>query len=177
MKYIPVSKDEPFMMKEDSYLGDMLTTCVDPESLWMMLEGSTFNPHTLPADDGGLPIIHSYDFPYSPLGVGIQIPGAREGIMVYENGVVVSHTGKVLTPRRRAKEDVYGPIVSRDGSTSAQQWTISYPTSSGKIADYRVAHLVLDIHGDMPMLDGSTNILFIDGDIDNCTVNNLRWVS
>jgi len=166
-----ISADEGHLCREDSALGDTLTIGGNPELIWEMVD----KDHDLsqrgfsPEEYSSLGLRQD-PFPVIPLGS--SVPVFDTGAVIFENGVVVTRTGKVASVSNSEALKHYGATsLTAVGDEKRTQYQVQLTRTR-----YRVAALMLELHGGQPQPSADHRIWFKDGDFSNCTIGNIRWV-
>jgi len=170
-----VSKDDPLRHIEDSPYGDTLTISGNPELVWELAD-----KHHDMAERGFSPeeyngmAVKEPEFPLIPLGESRVIPNAG-GATIFDNGVVLTASGKVATIMSRDAREHYGATsLTRDGEKKKAQFYTVLHINQKKVK-LRVAIIQLLAHG-LPQPSSDHVVWFKDGNFANCTIGNLRWV-
>jgi len=170
--HLNISHDEQTLTKEDSAYGDTLSIGGNPELVWELADKNRdlLERGFSPEEHHGM-TIKSDDFPMIPLGYAV--PVYDTGAVIFENGVVVSRTGKVAAAFGREARKHYGATsLTQDGDVKNTQYQVKLAGNK----QYRIAALMLELHGGMPQPSKNHKIWFRDGNFANCTLENLRWV-
>ena len=175
-KYINRSKDEQYLMYEDSRLGDMLTQNINPEKLWTMIEGEQVDDIDMyPEFIGGDGYQIEGEPDLYPEGECVEIPYTNA--VIYENGCVVGDQGHVLHMARRDPNTTHGvPMLDRYGREIRADYYVRVTMNDGSNIRMRVAALMLEYHAGKPKPTANHTVWFKDGDFLNLRVENLRWV-
>jgi len=167
----PLSSDEGHLCREDSALGDTLTIGGNPELVWEMVD----KDHDLsqrgfsPEESVVLNLRHD-PFPVIPLGYSVPIYDT--GAVIFENGVVVTRTGKVAAVYIREARTHHGATsLTPAGEVKGSLYQVDINKRQ-----YRVAELMLELHGGQPRPSDDHVIWFKNGWFGDCTIGNIRWV-